>query len=307
MLPPLKQQTGTIVDVEIPYSTKLVAQELAFGLNIGMRMMTTSGTQRLRPSELSETTNEVVGDLKDLVFTEIIAPKTLAEKPVETVTVEELEKAAADVSALRRKEARAADQDVIYEDRLELPLDIRAEEAELERRTRAQAAAAAAEGEAVLISRDELGDDLPPPLAPIAERSASPVLEGRMFELEGGGVVVSGEVGSGAAVSGEVAAATLVGRPLPAGPVLLSVDTSPGAMEAQGLGPPRPLRRRSFGGGQAYRGQAYGGQAYGGQAYGGQAYGSPDDPSYGGQGGSIGGGDTQPVKSTQQILVRKLD
>ena len=291
LLPPLKRQTGRIVNVDIPYSTKLVAQELAFGLNIGLRMITTSGTKILRPIEMSETTNEVVRELKDLVFTEIIQPKTLETPPVVTVTVEELEKAAADVGALRRQEARKADEVGIEE--LGIVENASSQDGyvippEAQNEIKAFALVQAQQGEIeddeeVYIHREDPDAGMPPPLIGIHNDTSPP---------QGGGA----------------AAAQVVGQPLPAGPFMLSVDTSRGAMEAQGLyhGAPRPLRRaRSQGYGQGFGGG--GGQAFGGGR--GQAFGQ----AFGGGGGEAGPEQEgsvavpRPSSHQQQVIVRKLE
>ena len=49
LLPPLHRQKGKIVDVELPYATKVLTQELASIMNVGLRFITTGDTQRLRP------------------------------------------------------------------------------------------------------------------------------------------------------------------------------------------------------------------------------------------------------------------
>jgi DNA-directed RNA polymerase beta subunit len=49
ILPPLGRPKSRIVQVEMPYSTKLLTQEQETYLNMAMRYMTTSGFQRLTP------------------------------------------------------------------------------------------------------------------------------------------------------------------------------------------------------------------------------------------------------------------
>jgi DNA-directed RNA polymerase II subunit RPB2 len=49
LLPPLHRQKGRIVDVELPYATKVLMQEMASIMNIGLRLITTADTQMLRP------------------------------------------------------------------------------------------------------------------------------------------------------------------------------------------------------------------------------------------------------------------
>ena len=48
LIPPAKRTAPKIVEVEMPYATKLLAQELDSFMNISMRLLTTSGIQRLK-------------------------------------------------------------------------------------------------------------------------------------------------------------------------------------------------------------------------------------------------------------------
>jgi DNA-directed RNA polymerase II subunit RPB2 len=48
LIPPAKRSAPKIVEVEMPYATKLLAQELDAFLNVSMRFLTTSGIQRLK-------------------------------------------------------------------------------------------------------------------------------------------------------------------------------------------------------------------------------------------------------------------
>jgi len=67
------------VEVEIPYATKVVTQEIESYMNIGLRMITTANTEMLRPFELSaKSANEVI--LPRLVLPEVIQHEELEEE-----------------------------------------------------------------------------------------------------------------------------------------------------------------------------------------------------------------------------------
>ena len=51
ILPLTKKQKGRIVTIELPYATNVLLQELASIANIGLRLITTGDTERLRPME----------------------------------------------------------------------------------------------------------------------------------------------------------------------------------------------------------------------------------------------------------------
>uniref|UniRef100_A0A6C0DIL3 DNA-directed RNA polymerase n=1 Tax=viral metagenome TaxID=1070528 RepID=A0A6C0DIL3_9ZZZZ len=79
LLPPMERQKGRIVEVEMPYATKVVTQEIESYMNIGMRMITTADTEMLRPFELSaKSANEVI--LPRLVLPEVIQHEELEEE-----------------------------------------------------------------------------------------------------------------------------------------------------------------------------------------------------------------------------------
>jgi hypothetical protein len=58
ILPPLGRPKSTIVQVQMPYSMKLLTQEQEAYLNLTMRYVTTSGIQRLNPLKGPEETQE---------------------------------------------------------------------------------------------------------------------------------------------------------------------------------------------------------------------------------------------------------
>ena len=91
LLPSLGRPKSTIVEVEMPYATKLLAQEQETFLNMSMRFITTRGVECLRPlTKLYpiEEVNEV--ELKVREFDQIVAPPYVETSPLTKLTAEEL-------------------------------------------------------------------------------------------------------------------------------------------------------------------------------------------------------------------------
>lgn len=114
ILPPLGRPKSRIVQMEIPFSTKLLSQEQETYLNLAMRYMTTSGFKRLAPLEFSGTSSEVVKTLQPMQLPEVVAPAYVEEKPVVSLTVEQLRSMGAHVNDLSEEEK--ARLDVIQEE-----------------------------------------------------------------------------------------------------------------------------------------------------------------------------------------------
>ena len=99
LLPPISRPKGRIVNVELPYATKVLQQELATYMNIGMRFITTADTQALRPFELSATATEVIKELPKLTYPSVVVPELMVSPPEQTITVEQLKAMGADITA----------------------------------------------------------------------------------------------------------------------------------------------------------------------------------------------------------------
>jgi DNA-directed RNA polymerase II subunit RPB2 len=121
ILPPLGRPKSRIVQMEIPYSTKLLTYEQETYLNLAMRYMTTGGFQRLAPLEFSGTSSEVVKTLQPMQLPEVIAPAYVEEKPAISLTVEQLRSMGAHVNDLSQEER--AKLDVIQEEGQQAQLD----------------------------------------------------------------------------------------------------------------------------------------------------------------------------------------
>ena len=100
ILPPLGRPKSKIVQVEMPYSTKLLSQEQETYLNLTMRYITTSGVTRLKPLEYSGTTSEVIKELPRLILPETVAPAYIEDIPKATLTVEQLRTMGAQVAEM---------------------------------------------------------------------------------------------------------------------------------------------------------------------------------------------------------------
>uniref|UniRef100_A0A6C0BI39 DNA-directed RNA polymerase n=1 Tax=viral metagenome TaxID=1070528 RepID=A0A6C0BI39_9ZZZZ len=116
ILPPLGRPKSRIVQVEIPYSTKLLTHEQESYLNMAMRFMTTSGFQRLTPFEFSGTSSKVVENLPQINLPPIVAPAYVEDMPVVSLTVKQLRSIGAQVNDLSKEEQ--AKLDAIQEERL---------------------------------------------------------------------------------------------------------------------------------------------------------------------------------------------
>jgi hypothetical protein len=109
ILPPLGRPKSKIVEVEMPYSTKLLTQEQEAYLNLTMRYITTSGVERLKPLEFSGTSSEVVKELPRLILPETVAPAYIEEVPKAILTVEQLRSMGAQVASMTEAERAVLD------------------------------------------------------------------------------------------------------------------------------------------------------------------------------------------------------
>jgi hypothetical protein len=109
ILPPLGRPKSKIVEVEMPYSTKLLTQEQETYLNLTMRYITTSGVQRLKPLEFSGSSSEVVKELPRLILPETVAPAYIEAAPQAVLTVEQLRTMGAQVATMSEAERAAVD------------------------------------------------------------------------------------------------------------------------------------------------------------------------------------------------------
>lgn len=303
LLPPLTKPKGRIVEVEIPYATKLLQDELATYMNIGMRFITTADAQTLRPFELSGEATEVVKELQKLILPTGIVPEMLEEKPEETVTVDQLKALGADVGALQRQTVGAVDEGELLEEEEALilkpmgqgMLSTIGEEGEedeslltpQERFQRQQNRDLREAASMAGVSANELrqrmmgtadfnnsyGEDNYSNMPPLEGAEGVQQLQQPMFQqpvqqvqrqpqqwstanvnqalanMEGGSMSGGGAMPFPTPIPAaiDVPPAVIMPSALPNGPRIISVDTGPAAMEAQGLtGLPMPRMRGGY-------------------------------------------------------------
>lgn len=115
ILPPIGRPRSKIVEVEMPYSTKLLTQEQETYLNLSMRYITTSGIQRLTPLELSATTGEAVNELPRLFAPVIRGPAYRDEEEEPKFSLEQLRSMGANVVQISQEKQMELDT-IVEED-----------------------------------------------------------------------------------------------------------------------------------------------------------------------------------------------
>jgi DNA-directed RNA polymerase II subunit RPB2 len=90
LLPPLGRPKSKIVEVEMPYATKVLSQELETYLNIGMRYITTSDVQRFEQLELTATEVGERKELMPLVMTNPVVAERIEPVKETEITLEQL-------------------------------------------------------------------------------------------------------------------------------------------------------------------------------------------------------------------------
>ena len=115
ILPPLGRPKSRIVEVEMPYSTKLLTQEQETYLNLGMRFITTSGITRLNPLEYAGASDEVRTELKRVFLPETSVPAYVEHSSNGVLSVEQLRSMAASNAAFAQEEQKHG-MDVVLEE-----------------------------------------------------------------------------------------------------------------------------------------------------------------------------------------------
>jgi hypothetical protein len=83
ILPPNKRSLVSFSKIEIPYSMKLLDQELAFFMNIGMRVLSGKDVTHLRGAPLVDLTGEQMALALKSVLPERVYPETLLPEKIE--------------------------------------------------------------------------------------------------------------------------------------------------------------------------------------------------------------------------------
>jgi DNA-directed RNA polymerase II subunit RPB2 len=117
LLPPIQKQKGRIVNVEMPYATKLLSQEMASLINVGMRFITTGGgLARLMPLETAEGEVAAVNTLKPRVIPSVIVPELLEQKPQTELTEEQIAQLGVPIVTSARNEVIEGEEEDIPEE-----------------------------------------------------------------------------------------------------------------------------------------------------------------------------------------------
>lgn len=210
LLPPIGRPKSRIVEVQMPYATKVLGQEVETYLNMGMRYITTADVQRLEQMELSATGTKALKELKQIVLPEAFVPEEYKPPEEQLISVDELERMGADVSTLRSTTVMPG-IDMVAEEATTL-----IEEGE--------------EGEEEMMQMPgEMTDEMPgqmpvqvPGQMPVQMPGQMPVAQPLVPETMGGGIK-------------NIVMAPKLPSALPGNVNTLVVDTSPGAMMNDGL------------------------------------------------------------------------
>ena len=109
LLPPLGRPKSKIVQVEMPYATKLLAQEQETFLNMAMRFITTSGVERLRPLQRIIEDDTLDLPLEPLVLPEVVTAPFIEATPISSLSPAEIMA----LTVAQQEEKAAQDQEII--------------------------------------------------------------------------------------------------------------------------------------------------------------------------------------------------
>ena len=246
LLPPLQQQKGRIVDVELPYATKVLIQEMASIMNINLRLITTGDTQILRPFKPLDPNVRLIRELEAIKLPEPIETEQIpvVEDVTQQIPLDALQTMGVEAARQVAEAAAAAaeDQPIVDED---APVEVTGAPSIIvvQQQVPGSAAALVAADEAepvVLVEPVPQQQPQQPPLLRRANNSRNIVIQPPLIQ----------EVPPGAP-------AQLFPSPIPGAPPtiavanpapsIINVDTSPGAMAAQGLAPANAPRRVTVG------------------------------------------------------------
>ena len=95
LLPPNKRSVATFSNIEIPYSMKLLQQEMGFSLNLGMRFLSDRDVRKLRGAPLAKLTADqqraaLKAPLPERIFPDTVIPERIEAKEEMDVRPEDL-------------------------------------------------------------------------------------------------------------------------------------------------------------------------------------------------------------------------
>jgi hypothetical protein len=231
ILPPLGRPKSKIVQVEMPYSTKLLSHEQETYLNLAMRYMTTSGFERLTPFEFSGTSSEIVKELPQMIVPEMVVPAYVEDKPSISLTVEQLRSMSAQVDGLTAEEKSRLDT-------------IQEEMSEESGATEEMVQMGQMNAMAALKPLPADGEIIEPVIEPVVGSSSVPLVEKQQNEVVYpmvGGLPMPDLAGT---TEGVIGGSTIPG----VGP-MIAVRTDRDAFESDGIyleGGNRPIRRNAY-------------------------------------------------------------
>jgi len=221
LLPPVKKSLVSFSKVEMPYATKLLEQELSTYMNIGMRILTNNDLQKLEAPEIKELSEEEqLAALGAAIPTRVLLDTTVPEfVPLTEEQTANLE----DLSALSAIPAPAPEPDSVAADAAAAnvalpvaPIEEGLEEFDTAALPLANAAA--------------------PANAAPAPPNAQPYIVIPMNSAQAQAFPNAPQEGGQMALVASIAPpANVLPPPIPGAPPMISVDTSPSALQAQGL------------------------------------------------------------------------
>jgi DNA-directed RNA polymerase II subunit RPB2 len=111
LLPPLGRPKSKIVQIQMPYSMKLLTQEQEAYLNLSMRYITTSGVERLNPIEFTGApSGEPPKPLQPMVYPETRVPAYLEQPKELPMSDEELRSIQAQLGEISAQEKAQSEQ-----------------------------------------------------------------------------------------------------------------------------------------------------------------------------------------------------
>jgi DNA-directed RNA polymerase II subunit RPB2 len=111
LLPPLGRPKSKIVQIQMPYSMKLLTQEQETYLNLSMRYITTSGVERLNPIEFTGApSGEPPKPLQPMVYQETRVPAYLEQPKELPMSDEELRSLQAQLGEMSAQERAKSEQ-----------------------------------------------------------------------------------------------------------------------------------------------------------------------------------------------------
>ncbi len=105
LLPPLSKPTNEIIEVEMPYATKLFEQEINTFLNMRMSILSTRGLTRLRgTNKIIEGIESATVELHDFVLPDLnVRPEEMAAPEEKTVLIEDMDAAQKRLEDIKEK------------------------------------------------------------------------------------------------------------------------------------------------------------------------------------------------------------